>query len=208
MRTAGGRGRRRRTRIPTTSGSFTTSETGTGSRASSSRTRVRDRIVDVGCGHGLALAAFARIDPALRLKGYDDSAAALARAARRDLLVDRLDIMGLSKDGAAALAADLRSFDLAICLEVAEHLPSWHAGKLMAIVSASRRLVFSAAHPSQGGRLHVNERPASYWIARLSALGMRLAPDDADFRRAVAALDLPAWYGQNVHLFERDVTRS
>jgi len=175
-------------------------------RAVLAHTRARS-IVDVGCGQGLALAALAHIDPALRLKGYDDSPAALARAARRDLSVERLDILALPPSRAATLAAALRSFDLAICLEVAEHLPSWHAGKLVTIVSAPRRLVFSAAHPGQGGRLHVNERPASYWIQRLAARGMRLARDDDAFRRDVAALDLPAWYGQNVHLFERDLTR-
>jgi hypothetical protein len=114
----------------------------------------------------------------------------------------------LSPRDAAAIADEVRSFDLALCLEVAEHLPSWHADKLISIVSAPQRLAFSAAHPGQGGHLHVNERPSAYWIERLASRGMRLAAADEVFRRSVAALDLPSWYGQNIHLFERDVIRS
>src|SRR4029078_2033403 len=43
-------------------------------RAALAHTRARS-IVDAGCGQGLPLAALAHIDPALRLKGYDDSPA-------------------------------------------------------------------------------------------------------------------------------------
>ena len=102
------------------------------------------------------------------------------------------------------MAAELASFDLGICLEVAEHLPPWHSDKLLTIVSSPKRLVFSAAQPNQGGRFHMNEQPAGHWIDRLAARGVALAPGDDAFRAAIAALDLPFWYGQNVHLFERD----
>ena len=44
-------------------------------------------VVDVGCGHGLALQGFARVDPAIRLHGLDDSTAALGRARKRGLSV-------------------------------------------------------------------------------------------------------------------------
>jgi SAM-dependent methyltransferase len=160
-------------------------------------------IVDVGCGHGLTLAGFARVDPALVLRGFDESAAALKRARERGLAVEPLDMLGLSRAGASAVAAECASFDLGICLEVAEHLPSWHSGTLLTIISAPKRLVFSAAHPNQGGRYHVNEQPAQYWIDRLAARGLNLSATDAAFRSAIAALDLPHWYGDNVHLFER-----
>ncbi|HYM25731.1 MAG TPA: methyltransferase [Vicinamibacterales bacterium] len=160
-------------------------------------------IADIGCGQGLVLAGLAELDPTLNLKGYDESPAAIRRAAARGLPVVRLDFLALSASGASALAAELGSVDLGICLEVAEHLPAWHSGKLLTVVSAPRALVFSAAQPNQGGRYHVNEQPAEYWIARLAGHGLRLAANDAEFRRAVAALDLPWWYGRNVHLFER-----
>jgi hypothetical protein len=109
----------------------------------------------------------------------------------------------MSRDEAAALARDLASFDTSICLEVAEHLPPWHSDKLLTIVTATTCLVFSAAHPRQGGHLHVNEQPAAYWIGKLALRGFALSVDDETFRAKVAALALPNWYAQNVHLFER-----
>jgi SAM-dependent methyltransferase len=160
-------------------------------------------VVDVGCGHGLALAGLARVDPTLLLRGFDESPAALRRANARGLAVEPIDFLSMSPAQASALAAQLAPIDLGICLEVAEHLPPWHSGKLLTIVSSPRRLVFSAAQPNQGGRFHVNERPARHWIDRLARRGVILAPADDAFRTAVAALDLPFWYGQNVHLFER-----
>lgn len=160
-------------------------------------------IVDVGCGQGLTLAGFARLDPTLLLRGFDESPAALRRASERGLPVEPLDLLGLSGRQTARVAAELASFDLGICLEVAEHLPAWHSDKLLAIIAAPKRLVFSAAHPNQGGRFHVNEQPARYWIDRLAARGCSLAPADETFRRGITALDLPPWYGQNIHLFTR-----
>jgi SAM-dependent methyltransferase len=160
-------------------------------------------VADIGCGHGLTLEGLARVDSTLRLRGFDDSEAALRRARKHGLSVDRLDIVRMSRTDAAALARELGSFDAVVCLEVAEHLPPWHSGKLLTIVTAADRLVFSAAHPLQGGRLHVNEQPAAHWIEKLAGRGFRVSADDEQFRQRVAALELPLWYHQNVHLFER-----
>jgi hypothetical protein len=111
--------------------------------------------------------------------------------------------MRLDPAEAMAHARQLSSCDLAICLEVAEHLPTWHVDKLLTVASAPQHLIFSAAHPNQGGRFHVNEQPARYWIDRLASHGQHLDPRDAAFRRDLAALDLPPWYGENAHLFAR-----
>jgi len=171
-------------------------------RAALARVPARS-VVDVGCGHGLALQGFARVDPTLRLKGFDASPAALARARARGLDVEELDLVSLPRREVAAMAGRIGEFDLAVCLEVAEHLPPWHARTLVGVLAGARRLIFSAAHPNQGGRLHVNEQPASYWLERFRRSGFRVSPDDDAFRRAVAALALPPWYAENVHLVER-----
>jgi SAM-dependent methyltransferase len=164
-------------------------------------------VVDVGCGHGLALQALLRVDPQLRLRGFDDSPTAVARARALQLPVSRLDVVALTREQARALAAATGPFDLALCLEVGEHLPAWHSGKLLDVLTCARRLIFSAAHPNQGGVRHVNERAASYWIARLQDRGFRLSTADAAFRTEVAALALPPWYGENIHVFERADSR-
>ncbi|MGH7668355.1 MAG: class I SAM-dependent methyltransferase [Gemmatimonadaceae bacterium] len=165
-------------------------------------------VIDVGCGDAKLLAAMQQLSPGLELRGYDGSPTARARAAQRGVAVQPLDIPALSRAARAALAADCASFDLALCLEVAEHLLPWHAGRLLALLTACPTVVFSAAQPGQGGTLHVNERPEAYWIRRFDALGYEVGEDDADFRRALAAVRVPPWYADNAHLFRRRRTET
>lgn len=57
-----------------------------------------------------------------------------------------------------------RKFDLAICLEVAEHLDREAAeGFVQSLTSHADRILFSAAIPFQGGHHHVNEQWPDYW---------------------------------------------
>lgn len=160
-------------------------------------------VVDVGCGDAKLLAAMRAAAPTLDAFGYDGSAAARARAARRGVEARPVDLVRLTRPERERLRAECARADTAICLEVAEHLLPWHAARLLRVLTACPTVVFSAAHPWQGGTLHVNERPAAYWIGRFAALGYELHPDDAEFRRSLAALRLPPWYAQNAHLFVR-----
>jgi SAM-dependent methyltransferase len=55
-------------------------------------------------------------------------------------------------------------FDLAISLEVAEHLDPNAADTFVAnLVAASNVVLFSAAIPKQGGQNHINEQWITYW---------------------------------------------
>jgi SAM-dependent methyltransferase len=80
-----------------------------------------------------------------------------------------LDMLHIPED--RFQAADLstldhvgRRFDLAVCLEVAEHLPASSAERLVAtLVKAAPVVLFSAAIPNQGGTAHINEQPQYYW---------------------------------------------
>ena len=57
-----------------------------------------------------------------------------------------------------------RRFDLAICLEVAEHLRPDKAELLVEnIVHHSDAVLWSAAIKGQGGQNHINERNPDYW---------------------------------------------
>jgi hypothetical protein len=49
----------------------------------------------------------------------------------------------------------------------------------------------------------MNERPFAYWRALFEGRGFRVCRFDEEFRAAVRALDLPWWYGANIHVFER-----
>jgi SAM-dependent methyltransferase len=114
-------------------------------------------VVDLGCGTGAWLETFLHagigesevigvegpwLDPAVlrfprgRLRVHD---------LRRPLILER-------------------SFDLALSLEVAEHLPPEAAAVLVqALTSCAPVVVFSAAAPYQGGTGHLNEQWPQYW---------------------------------------------
>ena len=65
-----------------------------------------------------------------------------------------------------------RSFDLALCLEVGEHLESGAADILVeSLTRHAPVIVFGAAMPFQGGTLHVNEQWPNYWRERFEAKG-------------------------------------
>jgi len=76
------------------------------------------------------------------------------------------------RDLTAPLENSWGSFDLALCLEVAEHIPEELAGTFLKnLTSFSDRLVMSAAPPGQGGVHHVNEQPRRYWARKMAELG-------------------------------------
>lgn len=65
-----------------------------------------------------------------------------------------------------------RRFDLALCIEVAEHLPESAAGTLVdTLCRHADAILFSAATPGQGGFSHVNEQPHDYWTAKFRQRG-------------------------------------
>lgn len=65
-----------------------------------------------------------------------------------------------------------QKFDLAECLEVAEHLTPERADSFVEdLTKLSDVILFSAAIPGQGGDNHVNEQFQSYWITKFLANG-------------------------------------
>lgn len=95
-----------------------------------------------------------------------------------------------------------RKFDLAICLEVAEHLPEESAEYLItSLCEHSDTIIFSAAIPGQGGQNHINEQWPSYWMNLFQKKGFQaydlLRPafwnnENVDF-----------WYKQNMIVFSQ-----
>jgi SAM-dependent methyltransferase len=85
-------------------------------------------------------------------------------------------IVSKAKIQVADLATDppffAKQFDLAMAIEVAEHLPEKSADKFCrSLVSAADRILFSAAVPGQPGIGHINLQPLPYWVSKFWALG-------------------------------------
>ncbi len=149
-------------------------------------------VVDVGCGTGSWLAAFAAAG-LTDLTGIDgpDIPSTMLRIPKECFA--RID---LSRDDPSLG----RTFDLALSLEVAEHLPPGRAaGFVRALTELAPAVVFSAAIPDQGGTVHVNEKWADYWERLFTEHGYR----QADVFRAVLwdNPDVQYWYAQNMYLY-------
>ena len=131
--------------------------------------------IDLGCGPGTYLRPF--IAAGCWVLGVDAEPAAggqLPEGCFRQLDLRR----PLPKLG---------RYDLALCIEVGEHLRAEFAEQLVANVAACAPVVFwSAAHPGQGGQHHHHEQPPEYWEALFSRHGYMTHPAEAAVRRAIA----------------------
>jgi SAM-dependent methyltransferase len=94
--------------------------------------------------------------------------------------------------------------DVAYCLEVAEHVPPELGDRLVSYLARFPAVLFSAAHPGQGGEDHINEQPKEYWIERFTRERMELDPARTDrILTAFRASDSPWWLIDNAMVFRR-----
>jgi len=60
----------------------------------------------------------------------------------------------------------VKKYDLCLSLEVAEHIEEEYAPVFVeSLCSLSDTVVMTAAPPGQGGLMHCNEQPKSYWVS-------------------------------------------
>jgi len=147
-------------------------------------------VVDVGGGTGAWLSVFRRLG--VEKTHLVDSAEAAA-----DLLIDKacFEPVDLSTG-----MPEPRRFDLAVCVEVAEHLPPRMARPLVDwLTAAADRVVFSAATPGQGGKGHINLQPPAFWRELFERQGF--VRRDVLRAKILHDRDVPAWYRQNLFLF-------
>jgi SAM-dependent methyltransferase len=148
-------------------------------------------VLDVGCGRGAWLKVFEH-------KGVREIAGVDGPHVNRDQLLIR---------PSQFTPFDLRNpspleqqFDLAVCLEVAEHLPASAGTQLVkTLVTAAPVILFSAAVPGQGGTAHINLQWPRYWRELFAKEGYSLL----DPIRPAVLLDrrVAWWYRQNVVMY-------
>lgn len=148
-------------------------------------------IVDLGCGRGQWLAAFAQ-SGATGILGIDSPWTPAGELQIPPELFVGFDLRSRYRSE--------RRFDLAVSLEVAEHLPAECAETLVeSLVELAPVVLFSAAVPGQGGVDHLNEQWPGYWIERFRR--QRYVAIDC-LRASIWELpDVDWWYCQNVLLF-------
>ena len=147
-------------------------------------------VVDVGCGTGTWLKVFEEqgVSDFCGLDGeYVDET--LEIPAERFVPADLR--LGVKLD---------RRFDLAVSLEVAEHLPEESAaGFVQSLARLAPVVMFSAAIPHQGGIGHVNEQWPEYWQGLFGQCDYLAV--DCVRPRIWEHPDVRVWYAQNTLLF-------
>lgn len=148
--------------------------------------------VDIGCGVGTWLSVLKANHHVQEVLGVDGD------------YVDR-NMLKIEKN--EFVAHDLtkpffanKKYDLAISMEVAEHLPESAADnfvKLMA--SVSDVVLFSAAVPGQIGTNHINEQFPEYWAKKFMAHGY--IPVDYIRKKVWNNKQVEWWYKQNAILY-------
>ena len=150
-------------------------------------------VLDVGCGRGTWLKACHELG-SHKLLGLDGD------WNKQSLMIDsaiHFQSTDLNKPFSVA-----EKVDLAMSLEVAEHLePSTAPQFIKCLTDASDMVLFSAAYTKQGGTNHINEQPHTYWARLFAAQGF--VPFDL-FRPVFwGDENVCYWYRQNVFLYVR-----
>lgn len=150
--------------------------------------------IDIGCGVGTWLSV-------LQEKGAKDIQGVDGSWVDEELLVIPRSCFQ-QVDLSRSVMKLPRKYDLAISLEVAEHLPSDRAREFVSSLTAlSDYVLFSAAIPFQGGVRHINEQWQHYWAELFGDMDYVVH----DFIRPRIWNDtrIPVWYRQNILLFSK-----
>jgi len=151
-------------------------------------------VLDVGCGDGSWLRVFQKL-------GVDDILGIDGEYVTGDLLQipqDNFRAVDLTKPFSVG-----RVFDLAISLEVAEHLPAESALAFVESLTRQAPLVlFSAAIPKQGGNHHLNEQWPDKWAELFKEHDY--VPVDFIRKRVWQNDAVEWWYAQNTLLFAKE----
>lgn len=148
-------------------------------------------VVDVGCGTGEFLSIFREqgVHDILGIDGVWINKKNLRIPERLFQVANLEDPLKIQ-----------RNFDLAISLEVAEHLAEKSAKFFIEnLTSLSSIILFSAAVPLQGGVHHINEQWPEYWVQLFQERGY--VPIDIIRRKIWNNDKVSFWYAQNILLF-------
>jgi SAM-dependent methyltransferase len=155
-------------------------------------------VADVGCGRGAWLKAFK--DRGVRkVVGYDG-----AWNEQSNMIDPAIEFHGVDLNKPIT-DKNMERFDLAMSLEVAEHLEATAASNFVnSLTELADVVLFSAAYNYQGGTNHINEQPHTYWAKIFSAHGY--APYDLFRPIFWGDVEVEYWYQQNIFLYVKENT--
>jgi SAM-dependent methyltransferase len=149
-------------------------------------------VIDIGCGTGTWLKV---CDEMLGVKDYLGIEGPYVKPQMLKIPIEKVQFKDL-KD-----AFDPgRKFDLAMSLEVAEHLPTDYSRQfIQRLTDLSDLILFSAAIPQQEGTYHINEQYPEFWAKYFEEFGF--VPVDYIRPRIWNHPEVEYWYQQNIILY-------
>ena len=157
-------------------------------------------VIDIGCGSGALLVGLRKLG-VRRLLGLDAAEAGLDIARARGLDTRKFDIV---TDKLLYSAC----YDIAISMETAEHLPKKAADRYVELLcSLAPVVIFTAAHPGQGGIGHLNEQPPEYWTELFKVHGFQPSHETAAAWQPVwRSAGVADFYTNNLMIFHRSTS--
>jgi SAM-dependent methyltransferase len=154
-------------------------------------------VLDVGCGLGAYLKLFSSLG--VKVFGVDGAPWSCHH------FISENDYIQL--DLARNSFTLERSFDVAIFVEVAEHLSKECSFAIIDQISTqtTHAIVFSAAQPGQPGFGHINLQEPEFWLSRFRANGWEVDPAGTISLRTLSTLH---WFRRNLFLLVRKPKRN
>jgi hypothetical protein len=149
-----------------------------------------EKVIDVGCGIGGWLSVFK--DKGIGILGLDGEYVSTAQ-----LLIPKERFIPTNLNNSIGIN---ETFDVALSLEVAEHLHPERAETFIAeLCSLAPIIVFSAAIPFQGGWSHINEQWQDYWVDLFKKRSFFAF--DAIRPQILDNKNVKSWYINNILIF-------
>ncbi|WP_160116672.1 class I SAM-dependent methyltransferase [Pseudovibrio ascidiaceicola] len=154
-----------------------------------------ESVIDFGCGTGSWLLAATQLG-AKEILGLDG-----AWVPQSSLRIPTEDFEQVDLEKPESIQTG-RHFDLAMSLEVLEHLSSSAAHTILEKMAESAdNVLLSVAVPEQGGIHHINEQRQSYWAKLMEEKGF--FPIDIVRPAIWNNPNVSVWYKQNILLYSK-----
>lgn len=149
-------------------------------------------VIDFGCAIGAYLEPFYEED--VDIKGVEGNSAAFDYAVVPQEYLEKYDLRDQYNSEC--------SYELALCFEVAEHLPEKYADNLVdSLTMSSDLIVMTAATPGQDGTHHVNEQPREYWYEKFESRGYEYDSDTVEELQNRIEVERATWVPDNLMVF-------
>lgn len=152
-------------------------------------------VIDIGCGIGNFLREF-------KASGVEEIFGVDGGWADKDEIDKNISIKNFVEYNLDKEFKPDKKYDLAISLEVAEHINSLYADDFVkTLTNCSNNIIFSAAVPLQGGQHHLNEQWNDYWKIKFEKEGYTCI----DFLKPYFwnNNEIFWWYKQNILFFTK-----